>query len=89
MNPKRLRSAILETLKTVAPDADVDAVDPKGSFHEQFGIDSVDFMNLMLALEKKLGVSIPDVDYPKLSSLEGCLGFLSPLVGEDERAGNR
>lgn len=89
MNRQRLRSVILDTLKTVAPEADVDAIDAKASFHEQLGIDSVDFMNLMLALETRLGVRIPDVDYPKLSSLEGCLGFLSPLVGEKERAVKR
>ena len=73
-------------MRTVAPDADVDALDATASFHEQLDIDSVDFMNLMLGLEAKLGVHIPDVDYPKLSSLRGCLEYLPGLLAEKKPA---
>ena len=45
-------------------------------FRDQIEIDSVDFLQFVLDLEKKLEISIPDVDYPKLSSLNGCLSYI-------------
>jgi acyl carrier protein len=60
----------------VAPEAEIDTLDPDISFRDQIEIDSVDFLQFVLDLEKKLGISIPDVDYPKLSSLNGCLSYI-------------
>lgn len=73
---KDLRQQILEQLVEVAPDVDPEAVDPEKNFRDQFEIDSVDFLNLVLGLEKRLGVRIPEYDYPKLSSLKGAMAYL-------------
>ncbi|MCU0838384.1 MAG: acyl carrier protein [Rhodospirillales bacterium] len=76
----RLRSVILDTLKAVAPDGDVENLDPGRSFHDQLDIDSVDFLNFAMALERRLGVRVAEVDYPRLSSLDGCLAYLTPRI---------
>lgn len=34
-------------------------------------MDSLDFLNFMLALEKELGVKIPEVRYPRCATLAG------------------
>ena len=36
-------------------------------------------MNFVLLLEKRLGLKIPEIDYPKLSSLNGCLSYLKSV----------
>jgi acyl carrier protein len=82
-NEARLRQVVIEALQTVAPDADVAVLDPARTFHDQFDIDSVDFINLILTLEKRLGVRIAETDYPKLSSLEGCLAHLAATIPQD------
>jgi acyl carrier protein len=82
MEPEALRSLIRQTLAEIAPDARIDRLDPKVSFHDQLEIDSVDFMNLMLALEQKLGWRIPEGDYPQLSTLDGCIRYLTPGPGQ-------
>jgi acyl carrier protein len=68
---------VLETLGRVAPDLDPAALDPDAAFRDQFEIDSVDFLNFVLALEQALGRRIPEGDWPRLSSLNGCLAYLS------------
>ena len=67
---------VLESLREIAPEVDTSTLDPAVSLRDQFDIDSVDFLNFVLTLEKKMGTRIPEVDYPKLSSLNGCLTYL-------------
>jgi len=88
MTPDALRSHVLVALAEVAPEADDAAIDPRLSFHDQFGIDSVDFMNLMLALERHLELRIPEADYPRLSTLDGCITYLSARFALPEQAGS-
>jgi acyl carrier protein len=71
-----IRREILRALAEVVPDADPERLRPGVAFRDQIEIDSLDFLNFVLALEKRLGVRIPEADYPKLSALEGCLAYL-------------
>lgn len=76
MNDDYLRSVVLDALKQVAPEVETDRLDPKETFRDQCGIDSIDFLNLVLGVEERLGVRIAEHDYPQLSSLNGCLHCL-------------
>ena len=75
-----LRVQIIASLIKVAPDVDEGVLDPDINFRDQFEIDSVDFLGFVLDLQKELGIKIPEVDYPKLSSMSGCLAYLVPLL---------
>jgi acyl carrier protein len=50
---------------------------PDISFHDQLELDSIDFLRLMMSLEKEMNVTIFDFDYPKLSTLKGCERYLA------------
>lgn len=78
--PETLNALVLATLGAVAPEADVRSLDGQRSFRDQLEIDSVDFLNFVMALEQALNIRIPEIDYPKLSSLNGCLAYLEPRV---------
>jgi len=71
-----LKAAILETLSEVAPEIDIAAVDPKTELREQFDLDSMDMLNFVIGLHERLGIDIPEADYPKLSTLEGAIRYL-------------
>jgi acyl carrier protein len=86
MDAESLRARVLETLAEIAPEADLGTLDPALSFHDQMEIDSIDYLNFMLSLEKRLGIRIPEADYPKMSSLDGCLAHLEPLMAAKESA---
>ncbi len=80
MNESELRQQILTSLSKVAPDADPSALDQDVNFRDQFELDSVDFLGFVLDLEQRLGSRIPEMDYPKLSSMKGCLRYFRPVV---------
>jgi acyl carrier protein len=81
MTHDEIQRVTLEVLQTIAPDADLAAIEPATSFRDQFEIDSVDYLNFVLALEQRLGIRIPELDYPRLSSLQGCVLYLEGRAG--------
>jgi len=76
MTRDEIKATALEALSDIAPEVDTGKLDEKISFRDQFDMDSVDYLNFVLTLEKKLAIKIPELDYPKLSSLEGCIAYL-------------
>lgn len=84
-----LRAVILECLQAVAPEVESAALDATRAFHDQIDMDSVDYLNFVLTLEKRLGVRIAEADFPQLSSLNGCLAyFRRPAEGAQPAAGD-
>lgn len=77
MDTQQIRQTILRILADIAPNANLQSIDPNVSFHDQFEIDSIDYLRLMMELEKELKVAIFDFDYPKLSTLKGCEQYLA------------
>jgi acyl carrier protein len=84
MNKQPIKDTVLRILATIAPDADLTSLQPKVSFHDQLDIDSIDFLRLMMELEKALKVTILDFDYPKLSTLQGCVDYLAAQLAATE-----
>jgi len=84
MNRQQIKNVVLRALAAIAPNADIQSIDPKVSFHDQYEIDSIDFLRLMTELEKVLKVIIDDLDYPKLSTLQGCVDYLAELLCKTE-----
>ena len=87
MNADDIRRMVLDLLTEICPDAEIGAIDPAVSFRDQFEFDSIDFLNLILATEKILNLRIAEFDYPRLSSLDGCISYLEPKVAEAREAG--
>ena len=79
METETIEQAIDAALSRVAPEVEVRALDRRIALRDQFEMDSVDFLRFVLDLERRLGVAIPQIDYPKLSSLGGCAAYLRHL----------
>lgn len=77
MTRDELRDTVLRCLGEVAPEADPERVKPDVSFRDQLDLDSMDFLNFVIALHQALGVDVPEVDYPKLATLDGCVEYLA------------
>jgi len=82
MDAEKIKSEIIAVLVDVAPEVELESLDPARSFRDQFEFDSIDFVELMLRLEKRLGITIPQSDYPKLSSLNGALRYLTSTAAD-------
>ena len=40
----------------------------------------MDFLNFVIALDELLHIEIPETDYAKIATLNGCVGYLSAGV---------
>ena len=70
MTAAGVETAIKEALHRIAPEADVEHLDPKADLRETLDIDSFDFLNLLVALHARLQVEIPEKDYGRVRTLE-------------------
>jgi acyl carrier protein len=76
MNRDDIKAAALEELTNVAPDLADEEIPDDADLREEFDLDSMDFLNWITALHRRLGVDIPELDYPKLRSLGAAADYL-------------
>jgi len=77
MTEQELRDAMIGALIEVAPEVDPASIDPRAVLTEQLDIDSMDFLNVVVAVHERTGIEIPERDYPKLATLEGAVAYLA------------
>lgn len=76
MTPIELRTAYLEELTRVAPDIDPSSVGEDDHIQDDLELDSMDVLNLVTALHGRLGIDIPEVDYPRIATLREAVRYL-------------
>ena len=76
MNQDDIRAAIREELGNIAPEIDLAGIRPSDDLREALDIDSMDFLNFITAMHQRLGVDVPELDYPKLFTLDGAVKYL-------------
>ena len=76
MTDTELMDIVKETLFSVAPDLEGESVQPEATFRDQFEIDSMDFLNFVIGLNKRTGIEIPEADYPKLQTPTDTVAYL-------------
>lgn len=81
LTAEEITRTVHRILGEIAPEADLTSLKPDVSFREQLDIDSMDFLNFVIALHETLHVEIPEADYPKLATLNGCVEYLLALTG--------
>ncbi len=72
----RVRAGIREAFRRIAPEVDLEAIDPGAELREEADLDSVDALNLIVLLDEKLGVEIPEADYDEIATLQGMTRYL-------------
>ena len=83
MTQLNVRAVVLEELGNIAPEIDLSAINPTADLREALDIDSMDFLNFVTAIHHRLGVDVPELDYPKLITLDGAVKYLeSKLLGK-------
>ncbi|HVO25141.1 MAG TPA: phosphopantetheine-binding protein [Candidatus Margulisiibacteriota bacterium] len=76
MTRDEIRATVLRLLGNVAPEADLTHLEPDVSVRDQLDIDSMDFLNFVIALHDTLHVDIPEADYAKVAALDDCVAYL-------------
>lgn len=76
MTPAQHKVIALEELTKVAPDLADETIRDDADLRDEFDLDSMEFLNWIIALHRRLGVDIPELDYPKLTSLAAAADYL-------------
>jgi len=71
-----IRKVLHEELNNIAPEIDMSTVDPTADLREALDIDSMDFLNFITAIHHRLGIDIPEIDYPKLVTLDKASAYI-------------
>ena len=86
MTTDDVRRELLDALGEIAPEVDLAAVDPARPFREQVDIDSMDFLNLVVSLHERMGVDIPEADYPEMLTIDGAVAYLVEALRKPPKA---
>ncbi len=76
MNQTEAKNLIIDALAGIAPEADFAALPGKAQLRDELDLDSMDFLNFIAALHERAKIDIPEADYPRLSTLDGAVGYL-------------
>ena len=76
IDPNPLRQAVLDVLRRIAPEMSPEALQPAKPFRDQVDLDSMDWLNFLVALREKFGVDIPEADYAGLVTLDDVIAYL-------------
>lgn len=80
MNPTDTLTTIRQALHEVAPEADLDQLDPTADIRDSLELDSLDFLRFVELLSERTGLRIDEDDYPRLATLAQAGDFLTTGV---------
>lgn len=73
---KSLRAEILSVLTSIAPEIDPDDIRDEVLLRDQVDLDSMDWLNFLLGIHKRLHVDIPETDYASLRTLSDVVRYV-------------
>jgi len=77
VNPNDARTLLARLLRGIAPEVDLNEVDPAAPLQEDAELDSMDFLNLVNALYEETGIDIPERDYPLVATIDGFVAYVT------------
>jgi len=77
----KARELIAAVLAEIAPEVSLDDATPDGQLQEELGLDSMDFLNLVIGIHEATGIEVPERDYPQLGTLRGAVAYVSARSG--------
>jgi acyl carrier protein len=87
-NRNDIRDRVEQLLLGIAPEVDPRTLDPGEELRTQVDLDSIDHLNLMIAIAGEFGVEIAETEYGQLTTLDQLIeriGRPSPSVQPEDR----
>jgi acyl carrier protein len=77
MTEAEIRTLAAQALADIAPEADLASVEDDEDLREALDLDSMDFLNFVIALSEKSGLKIPQADTARLYTMQGLVSYLA------------
>jgi acyl carrier protein len=72
-----LANTVLPLLRAIAPEIEPGALDFARPLRSQVDLDSMDWLNFLVSVSKRFGVTIPEADYARLVSFDDVLNYVA------------
>jgi len=82
VNESEIKSRVLGIIKSIAPELEEAELRADRPLRDQIDLDSMDWLNVLVALHEKLHVDIPEADYGKLVTLDNLVGYLREKLAQ-------
>lgn len=80
MDSQELKALIIEELGNIAPEIEPDQIPDDRDMREALELDSMDFLNLVIAVSKRTRITIPEADYAQVLTVNGMVNYLLNLI---------
>lgn len=77
----QIRDEVLSVLTAIAPEVEPAEIDDDAPLRDQVDLDSMDWLNFLVGVHKRLDVEIPEADYRRLRTLGDVVAFVSAHAG--------
>ncbi len=77
-----IRGEVLSVLTTIAPEVEPDDIRDDGLLRDQVDLDSMDWLNFLIGIHKRLNVDIPESDYAGLRTLTDVVRYVDQHSAE-------
>ncbi len=85
MLKKEIEELLIEIIQDILPDEDCSNLNPDVRLREQLGLDSMDFLDIIMELRKKYGIEVPEADYSNLATISSSVNYLSSLLKDKSK----
>lgn len=77
MTQDEIRKSVIDELRRIAPEVEEGELSAARPLRDQVDLDSMDWLNFLVALHERFKVEIPEADYRKLVRLDDVVGYLA------------
>ncbi len=78
MTAEEVRKIVVDIIEEIAPDEDYNNIIDEEPLRDQLGLDSMDFLDIVMELRKQHKIEVPEADYPELASMKSTVEYLLP-----------
>ena len=76
MNTTQIKDILLQVFHETAPEIDFSKIDTAKPLRDQVEIDSFDFYRIIVQIDKRLGVNIPDSKIAEFNNLDDLIQYV-------------
>jgi acyl carrier protein len=86
MEREEIKSTIRELIVEIAEDMDIEEekITDNAKFIDDLELDSMALLEVLATMEKKFGISIPESEFPNITSIENCTVTVEKYLAEKE-----
>ncbi|MCS7239089.1 MAG: acyl carrier protein [Thermoguttaceae bacterium] len=82
MTEAEIRQLVLGIIADIVPDQDLSQIRDDEPLRDQLGLDSMDFLDIVMELRRRYRMQIPEEDYPRLATVAGTIEYLKPRLAQ-------